>query len=109
MTDTDDKKASRYRIDLCDGYFAMKDQYCYALYCTRNKQATVARPDVNTDETIDVNLGYYTEINSMLWAVVNNKVDAKALGKKSAIKLSEYITMYQNIRDEVMNAVKINE
>ena len=107
MAESKEKAPSRYRVDLCDGYFAMKDPYCYTLYNTRNKQTTALKPDVDTNETVDINLGYYTEIDTMLWAVVNNEVDARVLKKKEAVTLSEYITMYQNIRDEIMSAVKI--
>lgn len=109
MAEKVEKTPSRYRIDLCDGYYAMKDPYCYTLYNTRNKVASVLHPDVDVNETKDVVLGYYTEVSNMLWAIVENKVDAKAISKKKALTLSEYITIYENARDEVMNAVKIKE
>ena len=79
-----EKTPSRYRIDLCDGYYAMKDNYCYTLYNTRNKQATALHPDIDENETKDINLGYFDGFDNMLWAMVNNSVDAKALSKDNS-------------------------
>lgn len=107
MGDKKERESSVYRIDICDGYYATKDKYCFTLYNTRNKKATAINPNVDESETVDKCLGYYTEVDSMLWAIVNNKVDAKALSKKNNIQLSEYITIYENVRDEVMNATTI--
>lgn len=104
----DERTSSNYRIDICDGYFCVKDKYCYTLYNTRDKKATPLNPEVKEGETTDKLLGYYTEIDSMLWAIIRNEVDAKALSKKRNLELSEYVTIYENVRDEILNLTNIN-
>jgi hypothetical protein len=102
-----EKTPSKYRIDLCDGYYAMKDNYCYTLYNTRNKQASALHPDIDESETTDINLGYFDGFDNMLWAMVNNSVDAKALSKNKAITIKEYIQMYEEIKDKLISLTGI--
>lgn len=102
-----EKTSSRYRIDLCDGYYAIKDNYCYTLYNIRNKQASALHPDIDESETKDINLGYFDGFDNMLWAIVNNSVDAKAISKKKTITLKEYIQMYEEIKDKIISLTGI--
>lgn len=101
-----EKKSNIYTIELGRKYYARKDPYCYTLYYRANKQATAMRPDVDTNETIDKNLGYYAELDNMLWAIVNNEVDIKATSKQN-ITLKQYMELYRECRDEVKNMINI--
>lgn len=101
-----ERKSNIYTIELGGKYYAKKDAYCYTLYYRANKQATVMHPDVDTSETIDKNLGYYTEVDNMLWAIVNNEVDIKA-SSQQVITLKQYMELYRECRDEVKNMINI--
>lgn len=96
-----DKDNSRcYKIDICDNYFATRDNYCYTLHYIRNKIATPTRPDVDESETVDEVLGYYTDFDKMLWDVIRHEVDVQGR-KKGIVTLKEYANMFRDFENEL--------
>jgi hypothetical protein len=98
--DNSEDSVSKYKIDICDNYFALKDTYCYTLYYTRNKIATPSNPNVDKNETTNQVLGYYTDFNKMLWDVIRHRVDIGCYAKAN-VTLKEYAEMFHDFENEL--------